>query len=131
MSKETQPQYVGQIINSGLDQKILAIAIQLMILLNITEWNYEDFFLMKFWNKLLKNRIYEINYEDLTVNHKVEIKKLIKHLGLTWEESCLYPEKNKRSVSTASNIQIRNKIFKGSSQKWKKYKPFKDVKWDA
>ena len=83
---------------------------------------YED--LMKFWNKLLKNRIYEINYEDLTVNHEVEIKKLIKHLGLTWEESCLYPEKNKRSVSTASNIQIRNKIFKGSSQKWKKYKPF-------
>ena len=83
---------------------------------------YED--LMKFWNKLLKNRIYEINYEDLTVNHEVEIKKLIKHLGLAWEESCLYPEKNKRSVSTASNIQIRNKIFKGSSQKWKKYKPF-------
>ena len=83
---------------------------------------YED--LMKFWNNLLKNKIYEVNYEALTVNHEIEIKKLIKYLGLIWEEKCLSPEKNNRSVSTASNIQIRNKIFKGSSQKWKKYKPF-------
>ena len=83
---------------------------------------YED--LMKFWNKLLKNKIYEINYEVLTINYEDEIKKLISHLELDWEEGCLSPEKNKRNVSTASNIQIRNKIFKGSSQKWKKYKPF-------
>ena len=83
---------------------------------------YED--LMKFWNKLLKNKIYEVDYEALTINHEDKIKKLIKYLGLTWEEGCLSPEKNKRSVSTASNIQIRNKIFKGSSQKWKNYKPF-------
>ena len=83
---------------------------------------YED--LMKFWKKLFKNKIYEVNYESLTVNHEDEIKKLIKYLDLNWEEGCLSPEKNKRSVLTASNIQIRNKIFQGSSQKWKKYKPF-------
>ena len=90
---------------------------------------YED--LMKFWNKLFKNKIYEVNYEALTLNHEVEIKKLIKYLGLIWEEKCLSPEKNNRSVSTASNIQIRNKIFKGSSQKWKKYKPFLNGKLDS
>jgi tetratricopeptide (TPR) repeat protein len=83
---------------------------------------YED--LMKFWNNILKDRVYKIDYEALTVNHEDEIKKLIKYLGLNWEEACLSPEENDRNVSTASNIQIRNKIFKGSSQKWKKYKPF-------
>ena len=83
---------------------------------------YEE--LMQFWKTLFKDRIYEIDYEVLTTNHEVEIKKLITYLELNWEEGCLSPEKNKRSVSTASNIQIRNKIFKGSSEKWKKYKPF-------
>ena len=85
---------------------------------------YND--LMEFWNKALKNKIYEVDYETLTINQESEIKKLIKYLELNWEESCLSPEKNERNVSTASNIQIRNKIFKGSSQKWKKYKPFLD-----
>jgi len=83
---------------------------------------YED--LMEFWNNKLKKKIYKVNYEALTTNHEDEIKKLIEYLELSWEESCLSPEKNNRSVSTASNIQIRNKIFKGSSQKWKKYQPF-------
>jgi hypothetical protein len=83
---------------------------------------YED--LMKFWNKILNNKIYEVDYEALTIDHENEIKKLINHLDLSWEEKCLFPEKNKRSISTASNIQIREKIYKGSSQQWKKYKPF-------
>ena len=79
---------------------------------------------MIFWKKLLTNKVYEIDYEALTLNHNDEIKKLINHLNINWEEKCLFPEKNKRNVSTASNIQIRKKIYKGSSQKWKKYKPF-------
>ena len=83
---------------------------------------YQD--LMIFWQKSLKNKIYDIDYEMLTVNQKDLTKKLINHLGLSWDEKCLSPEENKRSVSTASNIQIRKKIFKGSSQKWKNYKPF-------
>ena len=85
---------------------------------------YND--LMEFWNKTLKNKIYEVDYEALTINQENEIQKLIKYLELNWEESCLSPEKNERNISTASNIQIRSKIFKGSSQKWKKYKPFLD-----
>jgi hypothetical protein len=83
---------------------------------------YKD--LMEFWNNVFKNKIYEVDYETLTINPEDEIKKLIKYLELRWEEVCLSPEKNERNVLTASNIQIRNKIFKDSSQKWKKYKPF-------
>jgi Flp pilus assembly protein TadD len=83
---------------------------------------YED--LMIFWHKSIKNIIYDIDYEMLTIDQNNITKKLIKHLGLNWEERCLSPEDNQRSVSTASNIQIRKKIFKGSSQKWKEYKPF-------
>ena len=30
--------------------------------------------------------------------------------------------KNKRIVQTASSIQVRKKMYKGSSKEWKKYK---------
>ena len=90
---------------------------------------YED--LMNFWKKLFNNKIYDVNYESLTINHEDEIKKLIKYLDLNWEEECLYPEKNKRAVTTASNKQIRDKIFKGSSERWKNYKPFLDGALDS
>ena len=83
---------------------------------------YED--LMNFWKKFFNNRIYEVNYESLTNNHENEIKKLIKYLNLDWEESCLSPHKNSRAVMTASSLQVRKKIYKGSSKDWQKFQPF-------
>ena len=80
--------------------------------------------LMIFWKKSFSDQIYEIDYEKLTINQEDLTKKLINHLNLKWEDACLRPQDNLRSISTASNIQIRKKIFKNSSQKWKNYKPF-------
>ena len=72
----------------------------------------------------LPNRIYNIDYELLTANQEIETRKLIRHLCLKWENECLSPESNKRAVGTASNMQVRNKVYKGSSQHWKKFKPY-------
>lgn len=80
--------------------------------------------IMNFWDKHLSDRIYNLNYDELTVNQEEETKKLINYLGLDWQEECLYPENNKRSVSTASSKQIRQKIYQGSSRKWKKFELF-------
>ena len=51
-------------------------------------------------------------------------RKLIKYLELTWEDACLSPHKNKRSVRTASQQQVREKIYQGSSEAWRKYEPY-------
>jgi len=45
-------------------------------------------------------------------------------LGLDWGDACLSPQDNNRSVATASNMQVRQKVYKGSSEKWKRYKPY-------
>ena len=79
---------------------------------------------MQFWEEHFCNRIYNLNYETLTINQEEEIRKLIKYLELKWEKVCLTPQDNKRSVATTSNTQIREKIYQDSSQKWKKFKPF-------
>ena len=80
--------------------------------------------LMEFWEKKLIDRIYNLDYELLTINQEDETKKLIKYLGLNWDVRCLFPQNNKRRIVTASNTQVREKVYKDSSQKWKKFKPF-------
>ena len=80
--------------------------------------------LMEFWINSLTNRLHHLDYEQLTVNQENETKRLIAHIGLDWDEKFLHPQDNERSVASASNIQVRKKIYQGSSQQWKKYEPF-------
>ena len=89
---------------------------------------YEN--LQQFWENSLGKRIYNLDYELLTVNQETETRSLINNLGLDWDEKYLSPQKNKRSVLTASNTQIRKKVYQGSSQHWKKYEPFLDGAFD-
>ena len=84
---------------------------------------------MNFWEKLYFNKIYNLKYETLVENKESEIKKILKFCELDWEENCLFPEKNKKIVSTASLSQIRSPIYKSSIKGWENYsdnlRPFK------
>ena len=86
---------------------------------------YELYFdLMKFWQSSYGDRIYNLNYEKLTVSPNAEIKNLINHLDLTWDDACLAPHKNKRIARTASQQQVKQRIYKDSSKEWRNYEPF-------
>jgi len=90
---------------------------------------YEN--LMEFWKNSIGKRIYDLDYELLTTKQENETRNLIDFLGFDWDEKYLLPQNNKRTVQTASNIQIRKKVYQGSSQQWKKYKPFLDGALDV
>ena len=80
---------------------------------------YSD--LMDFWHQLFPDRIYDMCYEDLTTNQEEETRKLLEYCELEWDDNCLSFHKNKRAVKTASAIQVREKMYQGSSEAWKKY----------
>ena len=79
---------------------------------------------MKFWQVSYSDRIYNLNYEALVNDQENQTKNLINHLDLKWEDTCLSPHENKRSVRTASQQQVRQKVYKGSSEAWRKYEPY-------
>ena len=83
---------------------------------------YQD--IMEFWHQVLPGRIYDIEYERFTEQQREETHKLIDHLGLYWDDACLSPQDNKRGVATASNVQVRTKVYEGSSGRWKCYRPY-------
>jgi len=77
--------------------------------------------LMSFWHQEFPNKIYDICYEDLTTNQEEETKKLLKYCELEWDDNCLNFHTNKRAVRTTSSLQVRKKMYQGSSEAWKKY----------
>ena len=83
---------------------------------------YKD--IMKFWSRLFPNKIYSLNYENLTNNQQSETKKILDYCDLEWDENCLNFHKNKSSVKTTSSMQVRQKMYQGSSEKWKKYESY-------
>ena len=80
--------------------------------------------MMGFWHKLFPNKIYDINYEELTKNQIKETQKLLNYCDLDWDENCLNFHKNTRGVVTASSSQIRQEMYQGSSKAWKKYESY-------
>jgi len=82
--------------------------------------------LMLFWDERYPGKIYHLDYEQLTIDQQSETKKLIQYLGIDWEDTCLFPEKNKRYVKTASSVQVREKVYKGSSEEWKNFEKYLD-----
>ncbi len=77
---------------------------------------------MKKYKNRFPSKIYDLNYDSLVTNPNQEIKSLIKWLGWKWDDSYLSPHLNTRSVSTASNIQVRSPINSRSIGGWKNYK---------
>lgn len=83
---------------------------------------YEHYIkLMSFWYKKYPNKIFNINYEELTSNPEKIIPKLINFCDLPWNISCLSPHKNNRMINTPSKLQVRKKIYKDSSLKWNNF----------
>jgi len=80
--------------------------------------------LMDFWHQLFPDKIYDICYEDLTTNQEEETRKLLQYCELDWDENCLNFHTNKRAVKTASSLQVRQKMYQGSSEAWKKHEAY-------
>ncbi|MDG2266307.1 MAG: sulfotransferase, partial [Candidatus Marinimicrobia bacterium] len=80
---------------------------------------YSD--LMGFWKDLFPGKIYDLCYEDLTSNQKEETQALLRYCELEWDDKCLNFHNNKTSVKTTSSMQVRKKMYQGSSEVWKKY----------
>tara|TARA_B100000401_G_scaffold97092_1_gene62407 strand:+ start:33 stop:1676 length:1644 start_codon:yes stop_codon:yes gene_type:complete len=83
---------------------------------------YKD--LMNFWKNKYSSQFINIIYESFVEDYENNIRKIFQQLNLNWEDHLLEFYNNKRPVETSSFQQVRKKIYKNSSEEWKKYKTF-------
>lgn len=80
--------------------------------------------LIEFWKRNINQKIYDLDYEKLTERPAREIRLLLDFCNLPWEENCMQSHKTDRLIKTASRNQVRQPIYKGSSNEWKKYRKY-------
>jgi tetratricopeptide (TPR) repeat protein len=77
------------------------------------------------WRSVLPgDRFVEVDYEDLTREPELVIRRIIAACGLAWHDGCLRPECNPRRVNTPSKWQARQPIFRTSVGRWQRYEPW-------
>lgn len=77
--------------------------------------------LMVFWQTHLPGRIHVLDYERLTRNQEEETRRLVALAGLPWDDACLRFHETERVVRTASAAQVRQPLYQGSSEAWRRY----------
>tara|TARA_B100000315_G_C14571251_1_gene585635 strand:+ start:40 stop:1806 length:1767 start_codon:yes stop_codon:yes gene_type:complete len=92
---------------------------------NIFRYFDNYFKVIKNFEEKRPNFIYNLEFEKLINNPEEESRKLIEYCELPWNKKCLEFYKRKDFISkTASNIQIRQSIYKHSLDKYLPYKKF-------
>ncbi len=90
----------------------------------IGQFHKEYQLLMDHWHKVMPGAIYDVNYETLTHDPEVEIRKLLAACDLEWQDDCLDFDKSAGIVKTASAYQARQPMYTSSVKLWEKYQDF-------
>jgi len=76
------------------------------------------------WQGVFDDKIFKIAYEDLVGAPEKHARRLISHVNLPWQDSCLNFHKNQTPVRTASYDQVRQPVYTTSVGSWQAYEPW-------
>jgi tetratricopeptide (TPR) repeat protein len=70
---------------------------------------------------VLNIEVLDVDYEQTTSEPETSIRRMLDHVGLPFDEACMSFHKSKKAVHTASVSQIRQPLYKSSTDRWRKY----------
>ena len=70
--------------------------------------------MMAHWDAVLPGRVLCVRYEDVVDDLEAQVRRILAHCGLPWDDACLDFHKTKRPVRTASSEQVRQPLYRDS-----------------
>ena len=77
--------------------------------------------IMAHWRKVLPGVVHDVRYEDFVADQEGQTRALMAYLGLPWDDKVLSFHETDRPVRTASAAQVRQPMYQGSVDLWKRY----------
>jgi predicted Zn-dependent protease len=77
--------------------------------------------LMAHFDAVLPGRVHRVLYERMVEDTGNEVRRLLEHCGLAFEEACLRFYENERAVRTASSEQVRSPIYREGVEQWRHF----------
>jgi hypothetical protein len=87
-------------------------------------WLAQERRLAAHWKTLWPDDVHTVDYDALVADPEPSVRRMVDFVGLNWDEACLRPEDNDRAVKTPSMWQVRQPVYKTSTERWRKYEPW-------
>ena len=83
---------------------------------------YQD--LMAHWVRVLPGKVLRVRYEDVVDDLEAQVRRILEHCGLPWEDACINFHETDRAVRTPSSEQVRRPIYTEGLEQWRHYEPW-------
>lgn len=82
--------------------------------------NYDT--VMQHWHRVLPGKVLDVHYEETVTDLEAQVRRILEHCGLPFEEACVRFHETERAVKTASSEQVRQPIYTGALGTWRNYR---------
>lgn len=86
---------------------------------------YADYVsLMDHWDRVLPGKILRVQHEDVLDDLEGQVRRMLNHCGLPFEQACVDFHQTDRAVRTASSEQVRKPINRSGQGAWEPFAPW-------
>jgi tetratricopeptide (TPR) repeat protein len=82
---------------------------------------------MQHWHRVLPGKVLDVHYEETVTDLEAQVRRILAHCGLPFEESCVRFYQTDRAVKTPSSEQVRQPIYTRALGYWRHYDKHLDV----
>ncbi len=76
---------------------------------------------MRHWHRVLPGKVLDVHYEETVGDFEAQVRRILDHCGLPFEEGCLRFHETRRPVRTASSEQVRQPLYTRALGTWRRY----------
>ena len=75
-------------------------------------------------DRVMPGRVYRVIYEAMVADTETQVRALLDHVGVPFEQGCLAFHRTDRAVHTPSSEQVRQPIFADAVDHWRRLDPW-------
>jgi hypothetical protein len=76
---------------------------------------------MQHWHRVLPGKVLDVHYEETVTDLETQVRRILAHCGLPFEEACVRFHETQRPIKTASSEQVRQPLYTGALGYWRRY----------
>ncbi len=76
---------------------------------------------MQHWHRVLPGKVLDVHYEETVTDLETQVRRILAHCGLPFEDACLRFHETQRAVRTASSEQVRRPLYSSALGYWRRY----------
>lgn len=96
-------------------------------MMDLADYYRQYYVTMQHWHTVLPGKVLDVHYEETVSDLEGQVRRILEHCGLPFEDACVRFHETERAVKTASSEQVRRPIYREALGKWRRYEKYLDL----